>query len=56
MTSPVQQKLLKAKNQNLALPLFVLRVDANYPDHAAAMYDFAFVANLFYRCSYFHIA
>jgi hypothetical protein len=47
MTSPVQQKLLKPKNQNLSLPLFVFRVDANYPDHAAAMDYLAFVANLF---------
>jgi hypothetical protein len=40
----------------LSLPLFVFRVGADYPDHAAAMDDLAFVANLFYRCSYFHVA
>jgi hypothetical protein len=36
------------------LALFVFWVGADYPDHATAMNDLAFVANLFYRCSYFH--
>jgi hypothetical protein len=53
MTSPVPEKLANRKSK-LSLPLFVLRVDANYPNHAAAMDHLAFVANLLYRRPYFH--
>jgi len=54
--NPLLQKLGKTtglktgryETKNLSLPLFVFRVGADYPDHAAAMDDLAFVANLFY--------
>jgi hypothetical protein len=42
------------KTENLPLALLVFRVDANDPNHAAAVDDLAFVTNLFYRCPYFH--
>src|SRR5271169_1477604 len=38
----------------LALALFMFRVDANHPHHTLAVDDLALVANLLYRCSYFH--
>src|SRR5882762_3257760 len=40
--------------KSLSLTLLVLRVDANYPHHAAAVNHLALVTNLFYRCPYFH--
>jgi hypothetical protein len=49
-------KIGNYETKELSLPLFVFRVDANYPHHATAVDDLAFVANLFYRCSYFHVA
>jgi hypothetical protein len=45
-TTPTSRGRYESKN--LSLPLFVLRVGADYPDYAAAMDDLAFVANLFY--------
>jgi hypothetical protein len=52
--APGQSPALQIKK--LSLPLLVFRVGADDPNHAAAMDDLAFVANLFYRCSYFHVA
>src|SRR5258708_40250555 len=40
--------------KSLSLALLVLRVDANYPHHAAPVDHLAFVTNLFYRCPNFH--
>jgi hypothetical protein len=37
-----------------SLTLLVLRIDANYPNHATAVDDFAFVTNLFHARPYFH--
>jgi hypothetical protein len=44
----------KAKGDFLALPLFVFRVDADYPHHTLAVDNLALVTDFFYRCSYFH--
>jgi uncharacterized membrane protein YraQ (UPF0718 family) len=37
-----------------ALTLLVFGVGADHAHHALAVDDFALVANLLYRCSYFH--
>src|SRR5580658_2314276 len=39
---------------SLTLALLVLRIGADYPHHATPVNHLAFVANLFYRCPYFH--
>src|SRR5579859_5655832 len=46
--------LLETLPLNLSLALLVLRVGANHAHHPAPVKHFALVANLFYRCSYFH--
>jgi hypothetical protein len=38
----------------LSLALLVFRVGANHAHHAAPVNYLALVANLFYRCPYFH--
>jgi len=43
----------KAKSA-LPLALFVFRDDADHPHYTLAVDDLALVANLLYRCSYFH--
>ena len=40
--------------RKLALTLFMLRILANYSDTTFSLDDFAFLANGFYRWSYFH--
>jgi len=44
---PIANRQSKIGN-DLSLPLFVFRVDANYPHHALAMNDLALVAHFFY--------
>lgn len=38
----------------LALTLFMLGGFTNYTHDAFSAYDFAFITDSFYRCSYFH--
>src|SRR5712672_1873607 len=45
---------LASRNSRLSLALLVLRIGANHTHHASAMNHLALVANLFYRCPYFH--
>ena len=56
MSFSIDKRKSAIENQTLSLPLFMFGVDANYPDHSLAVYDFALVAHFFYRSSDFHFS
>jgi hypothetical protein len=45
---------MRSSLARLPLPLFMLRVGADHPHHAAAVNDLAVVAHLLNRCPDFH--
>src|SRR6202008_4935871 len=47
-------RTLKTETLKLSLPLLVLRVGTNHPNHSAAMNHLALVTNLFHTCTNFH--
>jgi hypothetical protein len=46
----------KLARKNLPLPLLVFRIDANDPNHPAAVDDLALVTNFLDACPNFHAA
>jgi hypothetical protein len=46
----------KLGTKNLSLPLLVFRIDANDPNHPAAVDDLALVTNFLHACPNFHAA